>query len=73
MRPADGTLVIYHSVVLAYLTEPQPRQFAELTQTLDAVWISNEVPGVLPGTAFPTSPGCPPVANASCLSRAARR
>ena len=29
------------------------RQFAELAQTLDAVWISNEVPGVLPGTAFP--------------------
>lgn len=51
--PADATLVIYHSAVLAYLTEPQRRQFAELVRTLDAVWISNEAPGVLPGIAPP--------------------
>jgi hypothetical protein len=51
--PADATLVIYHSAVLAYLAEPQRRQFAELVQMLDAVWLSNEAPGVLPGTVSP--------------------
>jgi hypothetical protein len=51
--PAGATLVIYHSAVLAYLTEPQRRQFAELARTLDAVWISNEASGVLPGIAPP--------------------
>jgi hypothetical protein len=51
--PAGATLVIYHSAVLAYLTEPKRRQFAELVRTLDAVWISNEAPGVLPGIAPP--------------------
>jgi hypothetical protein len=46
--PPGATLVVYHSAVLAYLTEPQRREFSELMRTLDAVWISNEAPGVLP-------------------------
>jgi hypothetical protein len=58
--PADAMLVIYHSAVLGYLTEPQRRQFAELVRTLNAVWISNEAPGVLPGTASPDIAGLSP-------------
>jgi hypothetical protein len=55
--PPGATLVIYHSAVLAYLTEPQRRQFSELMRTLDAVWISNEAPGVLPTTVLPDITG----------------
>lgn len=45
-----GTTVVFHSAVLAYCTPAQRRAFAEVvTSRPDVVWVSNEVPGVVPG------------------------
>jgi hypothetical protein len=49
--PPGATLVVYHSAVLAYLSMPQRVRFAAVVAALDAVWLSNEAPGVLPGSA----------------------
>ena len=49
--PPGATLVIYHSAVLAYVAPGQRGEFAELVRALGAVWLSNEAPEVLPGTA----------------------
>jgi hypothetical protein len=47
--PRDATLVIYHSAVLTYVQPARREQFAALVRTLNAVWISNEGPQVVPG------------------------
>lgn len=47
--PPGATLVVYHSAVLAYLSRPQRARFAATITALDAVWLSNEAPGILPG------------------------
>lgn len=47
--PADATLVVFHSAVLAYVSPPDRAQFAGAVRKLDAVWLSNEAPGVVPG------------------------
>jgi hypothetical protein len=50
--PAEATLVIFHSAVLAYV-EPEDRErFAQTVCGLAAVWLSNEAPGVVPGMPF---------------------
>lgn len=49
--PSGATLVIYHSAVLAYVTPAQRGEFAQLVRALGAIWLSNEAPEVLPGTA----------------------
>ena len=46
--PADATRVVFHTAVLAYLTEEDRRRFVDAVQAADVVWISNEGPGVLP-------------------------
>ena len=47
--PADATLVVFHSAVLAYVANTQSREaFVRTVQELGAVWISNEAPGVWP-------------------------
>ena len=48
--PPGATLVIFHSAVLAYLSMPERARFAAVVAGLDAVWLSNEAPGVLPGS-----------------------
>jgi hypothetical protein len=48
--PAHATLVVFHSAVLAYITASDRERFATIVRGLDAVWLSNEGPGVLPGT-----------------------
>jgi hypothetical protein len=57
--PADATLVVYHSAVLAYVTPPDRRAFADLVRGLGAVWLSNEGPGVVPGLPVPPYQGGP--------------
>lgn len=47
--PADATLVIFHSAVLAYVAPAGRERFAGTVRKLDAVWLSNEGPRVLPG------------------------
>lgn len=44
--PADATLVVFHTAVLAYLDEAERAAFAEHVGDLDAVWISNEAGSV---------------------------
>jgi len=56
--PADCTLVIYHSAVLAYVTRPDRERFSDTVRGLSAVWLSNEAPGVLAGVPAPVlAPG----------------
>lgn len=47
--PTDATLVIFHSAVLAYVTDAGQRaNFAKQMQSIDGHWISNEHPLVFP-------------------------
>jgi hypothetical protein len=57
--PDEATLVIYHTSVLVYVPPPGRRQFAAAVRTLPAVWLSNEAPGVVPGTDLPAWHGDP--------------
>jgi hypothetical protein len=57
--PADATLVVYHSAVLAYVAPAGRQQFAGIVATLGAVWLSNEGPGVVPGLPVPDYEGAP--------------
>jgi hypothetical protein len=47
--PAEATLVIFHSAVLAYVAAEARERFARTVRGLAAVWLSNEAPGVVPG------------------------
>jgi hypothetical protein len=57
--PAGATLVVYHSAVLAYVTQEDRHRFAATMAGLDAVWLSNEGPEILPGVAVPAYDGVP--------------
>ena len=57
--PAEATLVVYHSAVLAYVTPADRQRFADTVRGLLAVWLSNEGPAVLPGVHVPAYPGAP--------------
>jgi hypothetical protein len=58
--PADATLVIFHSAVLAYLAEDQRLAFRAAIGRLAArrttVWLSNEGPGVVAELPVPDGP-----------------
>jgi hypothetical protein len=57
--PAAATLVVFHTAVLAYVASPADRnRFADAMRESDAVWISNEAPGVFPWMAE-TAPPAP--------------
>lgn len=50
--PAGATLVVFHTAVLAYITDPDARAgFVRSVRDLPAVWISNEAPYVFPDIA----------------------
>jgi hypothetical protein len=50
--PRNATLVVFHTAVLAYISAQAQRDaFARSVGELDAVWISNEAPGVFPDIA----------------------
>jgi hypothetical protein len=46
-------LVIYHTSVLYYVAPDKREQVASTVRSLGAIWLSNESPGILPGTAVP--------------------
>jgi hypothetical protein len=52
--PPDVTLVVFHSAVLAYLDQGQRGRFTDVMRAVrrdrDVHWVSNEAPGVIPGT-----------------------
>jgi hypothetical protein len=47
--PAEATVVVYHSAVLAYVAPEDRERFAGMVRGLGVVWLSNEAPGVAPG------------------------
>jgi hypothetical protein len=48
--PAEATLVVFHTAVLAYVPEPGERAaFAQAASESGAVWIANEGPQNIPG------------------------
>jgi hypothetical protein len=50
--PKSATLVIFHTAVLAYVTNQADRQeFADQVKQLCQYWVSNEAPGVFPAAA----------------------
>jgi hypothetical protein len=50
--PADATLVVFHTAVLAYVAKSTDRsRFAQMVKELGAVWIANEGPELIPGIA----------------------
>jgi hypothetical protein len=61
--PAGATRVVYHTAVLAYVTDPADRAgFVKAVRESGAVWISNEAPDVFPEIAAlagaPPRPDC---------------
>jgi len=57
--PAEATLIVYHSAVLAYVTPADRQRFAGIVRGLPAIWLSNEGPAVLPGIPVPPYQGAP--------------
>lgn len=50
--PAEATLVVFHTAVLAYVSAIEARmRFVDTVRRSGAVWISNEVPSVFPDIA----------------------
>jgi hypothetical protein len=51
--PANATLVVFHSAVLAYLDQEQRSRFTDVMRAVkgirDVHWVSNEAPGVISG------------------------
>jgi len=55
-----GTVVVFHTAVLAYLADAAERlAFEQSVREAGAVWISNEAPGVLPAIAAQAGPAAP--------------
>jgi hypothetical protein len=65
--PAGATLAVYHTSVLTYVAPGDRRRFFATVADLDAVWLSNEGAGVVPGIASAV-----PEANAHLLVRDGR-
>ena len=58
--PADATLVVFHTAVLAYVTPLAARRpFVDTVRGSRAIWISNEAPGVFPDIAARASRPAP--------------
>jgi hypothetical protein len=51
--PADATLVVFHTAVLAYLSNTERELFALRLRELPSRWISNESADVVPGLPVP--------------------
>jgi len=55
--PKDATLVVFHTAVLAYVASRQQRDsFATMMRRGNAVWISNEAPGLFSSPTVITPP-----------------
>jgi hypothetical protein len=66
--PSDATLVIVSSAAIVYLM-PDPRaRFIEYVKSLDATWISNEGPGIVPVAAAALEGREPPMLGGMLLA-----
>lgn len=52
--PRGATLVVFHTAVLGYVDAAGRAGFAATVAGLGATWLSNEAPGMVPGTAVDT-------------------
>lgn len=68
--PADATVVVFHSAVLAYLPPTDRAHFAEQVTALDVTWIGYEAPGVVTA-AEPLAPA-PDIGSAFLITRDGR-
>lgn len=68
--PPNATLVVFHTAVLAYLSADERDRFEAEVSALDAEWISNEGPEVVPSIAVP--PVTPAAASHFVIARNAR-
>jgi hypothetical protein len=48
--PDEATLVVFHTAVLGYVDATGRAAFTDTMHSLHATWISNEMPGLVPGT-----------------------
>lgn len=64
--PAQATVVVFHSAVLAYLSTEDREQFVEQVSTLDVVRVGYEAPRV---AAVAGSPPAPPTGFAFLITR----
>jgi hypothetical protein len=70
--PADTTLVVFHTAVLAYVRDPGDRDaFARSVASAGAVWIANEGAHNIPGVAEPSQAHSDPAAFLLCVDREA--
>jgi hypothetical protein len=66
--PADATLVVFHTAVLAYVRDPEGREaFARAVAKVGATWIANEGPHNIPGAPDPGRPHADPAAFLLCV------
>jgi hypothetical protein len=66
--PSDATLVVVSSAAIVYLM-PEPRaRFIDYVRSLDATWISNEGPGIVPVAAAALEGRAAPVTGQMLLS-----
>jgi hypothetical protein len=66
--PAEATLVVFHTAVLAYVRDPADRQeFARSVADAGAVWIANEGADNIPGVAEPAESHPDPAAFLLCV------
>jgi hypothetical protein len=54
--PREATLVVFHTAVLWYLDDAGRRRFAGQVRGLDAHWIAQERPGLIPDQPVPEQP-----------------
>jgi hypothetical protein len=57
--PADATVVVFHSAVLAYVDAATRQRFADLVRDLGVRWLSNEGTRVLPDVEVPPREDAP--------------
>ena len=66
--PRGATLVVFHSVVLAYVSPAKRAEFARAVTALEAVWLAQEDPDVVAGLpGFPGAVPAPPPGPTSFL------
>jgi hypothetical protein len=65
--PAEATLVVLHSAVLAYLDADERARFVETVSAVRGHWLSNEGPQVVPGLPTPRPATSPAVGTAPFL------
>ena len=54
--PAEATLVVFHTSVVAYVPGWRRRAFADAVRALPGHWLANESPGVFPYPSLPEPP-----------------